>query len=40
MPGARLGESFAAGLQTAGFKILASIDGRGLAPSQVFVPPS
>jgi hypothetical protein len=38
LPGARLGESFAAGLQAAGFKALYSIDGRGLAPSVVFVP--
>ena len=38
LPGARLGESFAAGLQAAGFKALYSIDGRGLAPSLVFVP--
>ena len=40
LPGERLGESYAVGLQAAGFKVLASIDGRGLAPSQVFVPPS
>jgi len=38
LPGERLGESFAAGLQAAGFKALYSIDGRGRAPSLVFVP--
>lgn len=40
LPGAQAGGTFAAGLQAAGFRVLASIDGRGLAPSQVFVPPS
>jgi hypothetical protein len=39
LPGERLGESFAAALQAAGFKALYSIDGRGRAPSLVFVPP-
>ena len=39
LPGERLGESFVAGLQAAGFKTLYSIDGRGRAPSLVFVPP-
>jgi len=40
LPGAQLGDAFSSGLQAAGFKVLASIDGRGLPSSQVFAPPS